>query len=59
MYFELISARFLIQILKKIENEAAGIPIIEFCGLRRKMYSYIKDNEKGDQKCKGVKKDVV
>lgn len=55
----MISARFLIQILKKIENEAAGIPIIEFCGLRRKMYSYIKDNEKGDQKCKGVKKDVV
>ena len=34
---------------------AAGIPITEVIGLRSKMYSYLKDNNKGDQKAKGAK----
>ena len=43
-------------IIGKFKDEAAGIPILEFVGLRSKMYSYITDNNKGDKKAKGVKK---
>ena len=31
----------------KFKDEACGIPITEFVGLKSKMYSYVKDNEKG------------
>ena len=43
----------------KFKDEAAGVPIIEFVGLRSKMYSYIKDNDKGGKTTKGIKKNVI
>ena len=35
------------------------MPIVEFIGLRSKMYSYKKDNEKGGKTAKGIKKNVI
>jgi len=35
------------KVIIKFKDEAAGVPIYEFVGLRSKMYSYIKDNQKG------------
>ena len=43
----------------KFKEEACGIPIIEFIGLRSKMYSYIKDNETFGRTAKGIKKNVI
>ena len=43
----------------KFKDEAAGVPICEFVGLRSKMYSYIKNNKKGGKKAKGIKKNVI
>ena len=43
----------------KFKDEAAGIPITEFIGLRSKMYSYEKDNKKGGKTAKGIKKNVI
>ena len=40
----------------EMKDEACGIPITEFVGLGRKMYSYIKDNDKGGKTTKGVRK---
>ena len=37
----------------------AGIPIVEFVGLRSKMYSYIKDNQKCGKTAKGIKKNII
>ena len=34
------------KVIGKFKDEAAGIPITEFIGLRSKMYSYVKDNGK-------------
>ena len=42
-----------------MKDEAAGIPMLEFIGLWSKIYSYIKDNEKGNKTGKGVKKNVI
>ena len=42
-----------------MKDETSGTPITEFAGLRSKMYSYIKDDQKGVQKAKGIKKNVV
>jgi len=47
------------KVIGKMKDEAAGVPIMEFAGLRSKMYSYIKDNGKSDRKAKGVKKNVI
>ena len=47
------------KVIGKMKDEAAGIPIVEFIGLRSKMYSYMKDNEKGGKTAKGVKKNVI
>ena len=44
------------KVIGKMKDEAAGIPIAEFIELRSKMYSYIKDNEKGGKTAKGVNK---
>lgn len=43
-------------VIGKFKDEAAGIPITEFIGLRSKMYSYVKDNGKNEdcQRCKKV-----
>ena len=43
----------------KFKDEACGIPITEFVGLKSKMYSYVKDNEKGGRTAKGIKKNVI
>ena len=42
-----------------MKDECACEPIIEFCGLRSKMYSYIKENGKYYCKVKRIKKNVV
>ena len=47
------------KVIGKFKDEAAGIPIIEFIGLRSKMYSYIKDNNKGGKTAKGIKKNNI
>ena len=47
------------KVIGKFKDEAAGIPIVEFVGLRSKMYSYMKDNEKGSRTAKGIKKNVI
>ena len=47
------------KVIGKFKDESAGIPIIEFVGLRSKMYSYIKDNQKGGKTVKGIKKNVI
>ena len=47
------------KVIGKFKDEAAGVPICEFVGLRSKMYSYIKDNKKGEKTAKGIKKNVI
>ena len=47
------------KVIGKFKDEAAGVPIIEFVGLRSKMYSYIKDNDKGAKTAKGNKKNII
>ena len=46
------------KVIGKFKDEAAGMPITEFVGLRSKMYSYIKDNKKGGKTAKGIKKKI-
>ena len=47
------------KVIGKFKDEAAGIPICEFIGLRSKMYSYMKDNQKGGKTAKGIKKNII
>ena len=47
------------KIIGKFKDESNGVPIIEFIGLRSKMYSYIKDNDKEHRTAKGIKKNVI
>ena len=47
------------KVIGKFKDEAAGVPICEFIGLRSKMYSYIKDNNEGGKTAKGIKKNVI
>ncbi|CAB4036468.1 Gastrula zinc finger [Paramuricea clavata] len=47
------------KVIGKFKDEAGGVPIIEFVGLRSKMYSYVKENGKGGMTAKGVKKYVI
>ena len=47
------------KVIGKFKDEAAGVPITEFVGLKSKMYSYIKDNGDGNKTAKGVKKNVI
>ena len=46
------------KVLGKMKDECAGIPILEYVGLRPKMYSIVKDDG-NIRKAKGVKKYVV
>ena len=46
-------------VIGKFIDEAAGVPIVEFVGLRSKMYSYVKDNGKNEKTAKGVKRYVI
>ena len=54
-YFDKINKK----VIGKFKDDAAGVPICEFVGLRSKMYSYIKDNTKGGKTAKGIKKNVI
>ena len=47
------------KIIGKSKDESCGIPITEFIGLKSKIYSYVKDNEKGGRTAKGIKKNVI
>ena len=47
------------KVIGKFKDEAAGMPITVFVGLRSKMYSYIKDNDKGGKTAKGIKKNII
>ena len=47
------------KVIGKFKDEAGGVPIVEFVGLRSKMYSYMKDNDKGGKTAKGIKKNVM
>ena len=47
------------KVIGKFKDEAAGIPVTEFVGLRSKMYSYMKDNQKGGNTAKGIKKNII
>ena len=47
------------KVIGKFKDEAAGIPITEFIGLRSKMYSYRKDNQTGGKTAKGIKKNII
>ena len=47
------------KVIGKFKDEAAGVPICEFVGLRSKMYSYTKDNKTGGKTAKGIKKNVI
>ena len=47
------------KVIGKFKDEAAGIPIAEFVGLRSKMYSYVKDNNQCGKTAKGIKKNVI
>ena len=47
------------KVIGKFKDEACGIPIKEFVGLRSKMYSYIKNNQKGEKTAKGIKKSII
>jgi hypothetical protein len=47
------------KVIGKFKDEAEGVPITEFVGLRSKMYAYVKENGKGGMTAKGVKKYVI
>ena len=47
------------KVIGKFKDEACGVPIIEFVGLKSKRYSYVKDNEKVRKTAKGIKKNVI
>jgi len=46
------------KVIGKFKDEAAGKPILEFVGLKSKMYSYLIVDEE-HKKAKGVKKNVI
>ena len=47
------------KVIGKFKDEAAGVPVCEFIGLRSKMYSYMKDNDKGGKTAKRIKKNII
>ena len=47
------------KVIGKFKDEAAGKPIIDFVGLKSKMYSYTALGEGEQKKAKGVKKNVI
>ena len=47
------------KVIGKFKDEAAGVPVVEFIGLRSKMYSYMKDDMNGGKTAKGIKKNVI
>ena len=48
------------KVIGKFKDEACGVPVVEFIGLRSKMYnSYIKNNDEGGKTAKGIKKNII
>ena len=47
------------KVIGKFKDEACEVPIVEFIGLKSKMYSYVKDNKKGGKTAEGIKKNVI
>ena len=47
------------KVIGKFKDEASGIPVNEFIGLRSKMYSYLKDTDECGKTAKGIKKNVI
>ena len=47
------------KVIGKFKDEACGVPIAEFVGLKYKMYSYIKSGGKGGKTAKGIKRNVI
>ena len=47
------------KVIEKFKDEACGVPITEFIGLKSKMYSYVKSDERGGKTAKGIKKNVI
>ena len=47
------------KVIGKYKDEACGAPIVEFIGLKSKMYNYIKSDERGGKTAKGIKKNVI
>ena len=47
------------KVIGKFKDEAVGVPICEFIGLRSKMYSYMKENQNGGKTAKGIKKNIT
>ena len=47
------------KVISKFKDEACGVLITEFVGLKSKMYSYIKSDERGGKTAKGIKKNVI
>ena len=54
-YFNKINKK----VIGKFKDEAADVPVVEFVGLRSKMYSYMKDNDKCGKTAKGIKKNII
>ena len=46
-------------VIGKFKDEACGVPIVKFIGLKSKMYSNVKDIEKGGKTAEGIKKNVI
>ena len=47
------------KVIGKFKDEAAGKPILEFVGLKSKMYSYTKVTGEEYKKAKGIRKNVI
>ena len=43
----------------KFKDETCGVSRTEFLGLRSKMYSYVKDDNKSSHTAKGIKNKVI
>ena len=47
------------KVIRKFKDEACGVLTTEFVGLKSKMYSCIKSDEKGGKTAKGIRKNVI
>jgi hypothetical protein len=47
------------KVIGKFKDETDGVPIVEFCGLRSKMYSILLENDKEKKTGKGIKKSAL
>ena len=47
------------KVIGKFKDQACGVPITEFVGLKSKMYSYVKDDKKCGRTTKGITKCVI